>query len=90
MNKEVKNMLSTIAIAKAQYFRAIKTRLLLLVYCITLVIIIGKVRRDIETLGSITKVNNAIAEAGKPIPKNPLIIPANTNINATAMVILMS
>ena len=40
---------------------------------------IGKVRRDIAIGVSITKVSITIAAGGRPIPRNPFIIPAKKN-----------
>ena len=55
-----------------------------------LVKIMGSVSSEIAFLGSITNIKNAIAAAGNPIPKNPLIMPANKKIVITAMVIAIS
>ena len=55
-----------------------------------LVKIIGNVSSEIAMVGSITNVKKAIAAAGRPIPKNPLIIPANRKIAITAKVMAIS
>ncbi len=55
-----------------------------------LVKIIGSVSNEMAFLGSITNIRNAIAAAGNPMPKNPLMMPANKKIVITAMVIAIS
>ena len=55
-----------------------------------LVKIIGSVRSDMAFFGSIINTKNAIAAAGNPMPKNPLMMPANKKIVITAMVIAIS
>ena len=55
-----------------------------------LVKIMGSVSSEMAFLGSITNIKNAIAAAGNPIPKNPLMMPANKKIVITAMVIAIS
>ena len=55
-----------------------------------LVKIIGSVSSEMAFLGSITNIKNAIAAAGKPMPKKPLMMPANKKIVITEIVIAMS
>ena len=55
-----------------------------------LVNIMGNVSSEMAFLGSITNIKNAIAAAGNPMPKNPLMMPANKKIVITAMVIAIS
>ena len=90
MNSEVRKMLDMIARPKRQYFCAISRRFSLRVYCAILVKIMGKVSKDIAMVGSITSVSNAIAAAGKPIPRKPFTIPDKKNTPKTANVIAMS
>ena len=90
MNSEVRKMLDMIARPKSQYFWAISRRFSLRVYCTILVKIMGKVSKDIAVVGSITSVSNAIADAGKPIPRKPFTIPDKKNTPKTANVIAMS
>ena len=47
----------------------------------------GSVSSEIALLGSITSIKNAIAAAGNPMPKKPLMMPANRKIITTEMVI---
>ena len=90
MKNEVIKMLSTIARANIQYFLAIGRGFSQRVNCIILVKIIGNVSSEMAMVGSITNVKKAIAAAGRPIPKNPLIIPANRKIANTARVMAIS
>jgi hypothetical protein len=55
-----------------------------------LVKIMGRVSKDMAMVGSITSVSNAIAAAGKPIPRKPFTIPDRKNTPKTATVIAMS
>ena len=55
-----------------------------------LVKIMGSVSSEMAFLGSITNIRNAIAAAGNPMPKKPLMMPANKKIVITAMVIAIS
>ena len=50
----------------------------------------GNVSSEIAMVGSITNVKKAIAAAGRPIPKNPLMIPASRKIAITAKVMARS
>ena len=90
MKNDVIKMLSTMARAKIQYFLAIGRGFSHRVYCMILVKIMGNVSSEIAMVGSITNVKKAIAAAGRPIPKNPLIIPANRKIANTARVMAIS
>ena len=90
INSDVKKILNMIARPKSQYFWAISRRFALRVYCAMLVKIMGKVSKDIAMVGSITSVSNAIAAAGKPIPRKPFTIPDRKNTPKTATVIAMS
>ena len=76
--------------ANIQYFLAIGRGFSHRVYCMMLVKIMGNVSSEIAMVGSITNVKKAIAAAGRPIPKNPLIIPANRKIANTARVMAIS
>ena len=55
-----------------------------------LVKMMGSVSSEMAFLGSIINIKNAIAAAGNPMPKKPLMIPANKKIVITAMVIAIS
>ena len=55
-----------------------------------LVKIMGSVSNEMAFLGSIANIRNAIAAAGNPMPKKPLMIPANKKIVITKMVIAIS
>ena len=55
-----------------------------------LVKIMGSVSSAMAFLGSITSIKKPIAAAGNPIPKKPLMIPANKKIAITAMVMAIS
>ena len=90
MKNDVMKMLTTMASANIQYFLAIGRGFSHRVYCMILVKIIGNVSSEIAMVGSITNVKKAIAAAGRPIPKNPLIIPANRKIANTARVMAIS
>ena len=90
MKNEVIKMLITMARANIQYFLAMGRGFSQREYCIILVKIIGNVRREMAMVGSITNVKKAIAAAGSPMPKNPLIIPANRKITTTARVMAIS
>ena len=90
MKNDVIKMLSTMARANIQYFLAIGRGFSQRVYCIILVKIIGNVSSEMAMVGSITNVKKAIAAAGRPIPKNPLMIPANRKIAITAKVMARS
>ena len=52
--------------------------------------IIGKVSREIATGVSITKVSITIAAGGRPMPRNPFIIPAKKNAPKMISVIPIS
>ena len=90
MKNDVMKILSMMAIANSQYFLAICIGSSHRANCRKLVKIIGKVSSEIAFVGSITNVKKAIAADGKPIPKNPLIIPANKNIAVTDRMTEMS
>ena len=90
INSDVKKILNMIARPKSQYFWAISRRFALRVYCAILVKIMGRVSKDMAMVGSITSVSNAIAAAGKPIPRKPFTIPERKNTPKTANVIAMS
>ena len=90
MKNDVMKMLTTMASANIQYFLAIGRGFSHRAYCIILVKIIGNVSSEIAMVGSITNVKKAIAAAGRPIPKNPLTIPANRKIAITARVMARS
>lgn len=79
INNDVKKMLDMMATPKSQYLAAIIRGDLQLAYCMQLVKMIGRVSRDMAMVGSITSVNIAIAAAGRPMPKKPLITPAKKN-----------
>ena len=83
-------MLSTMARANIQYFLAMVRGFSQRAYCIILVKIMGNVSNEMAMVGSITNVKKAIAAAGSPMPKNPLIIPANRKIANTATVMAIS
>ena len=83
-------MLSTMARANIQYFLAMGRGFSQREYCIILVKIMGNVSSEMAMVGSITNVKKAIAAAGSPMPKNPLITPANTKIANTASVVAIS
>ncbi len=55
-----------------------------------LVKIMGSVSSEMAFLGSITNIKNAIAAAGNPMPKKPLMMPANKKIVITEIVIARS
>ena len=55
-----------------------------------LVKIMGSVSSEMAFVGSITNIKNAIAAAGNPIPRKPLITPANKKIVITETVIAIS
>ena len=55
-----------------------------------LVKIMGSVSSEMALLGSITNIKNAIAAAGNPMPRKPLMIPANKKIVITEIVIARS
>ena len=90
INSDVKKILNMIARPKSQYFWAISRRFALRVYCAILVKIMGRVNKDMAMVGSITSVSNAIAAAGKPIPRKPFTIPDRKNTPKTVTVIAMS
>ena len=90
MKNDVIKMLSTMERANIQYFLAIGRGFSHRVYCMILVKIMGNVSSEIAMVGSITNVKKAIAAAGRPIPKNPLMIPANRKIAITAKVMARS
>ena len=50
----------------------------------------GSVSSEMALLGSITNIKNAIAAAGNPMPRKPLIMPANKKIVITEIVIARS
>ena len=83
-------MLATIASANSQYFLAIGNGFSQRRYCIIFVKIIGSVSSEMANVGSISSVKNPIAAAGNPIPKKPLMTPANKKIAITAMVMAIS
>ena len=76
-------MLTMIASANSQYSRAVSRGFGARRYCKLLVNKIGNTISDIAVRGSIISVRNAIAAAGRPIPKNPLIIPEKKNTAKT-------
>ena len=90
INSDVRKILDMMARPKSQYFWAISRRFALRVYCAILVKIMGRVNKDMAMVGSITSVSNAIAAAGKPIPRKPFTIPDRKNPPKTATVIAMS
>ena len=90
MKNEVMKMLTIMASANTQYFWTIGRGFSHPAYCMTLVKIIGRVRREIAIVGSITKVRNAIAAEGRPMPKKPLTIPAKRKVASTEMVMAIS
>ena len=90
MKNEVMKILMIMASPNLQYFRAIDHGFSHPAYCITLVKMIGSVSKEMAIVGSITKVRKAIAAAGRPMPKKPLIMPAKRKIAITAMVIAIS
>ncbi len=55
-----------------------------------LVKIMGSVSSEMALLGSITNIKNAIAAAGNPMPRKPLMMPANKKIAITEIVIARS
>ena len=55
-----------------------------------LVKMMGRVSSEMAFLGSITNIKNAIAAAGNPMPKKPLMTPANKKIVITEIVIARS
>ena len=83
-------MLSTMARANFQYFLAMGRGFSQREYCIILVKMMGNVSSEMAMVGSITNVKKPIAAAGSPMPKNPLIIPANRKITTTARVMAIS
>ena len=83
-------MLSAMASANIQYFLAMGRGFSQRAYCIILVKMIGNVSNEMAIVGSITNVNKAIDAAGSPMPKNPLMIPANSKIAITARVMAIS
>ena len=50
----------------------------------------GSVSSEMALLGSITNIKNAIAAAGNPMPRKPLMMPANKKIVITEIVIARS
>ena len=50
----------------------------------------GSVSSEMAVLGSITNIKNAIAAAGNPMPRKPLMMPANKKIEITEIVIARS
>ena len=50
----------------------------------------GITSKEIACAGGITNVRNAIAAAGKPIPKKPLTMPDKKKTSSIKMRILMS
>ena len=50
----------------------------------------GSVSSEMAFLGSITNIKNAIAAAGNPMPRKPLMMPANKKIVITETVIARS
>ena len=90
MKNEVIKILSTMARANIQYFLAMDRGFSQRAYCIILVKTMGNVSSEMAMVGSITNVKKAIAAAGSPMPKNPLIIPANRNMAITATVVAIS
>ena len=90
INNDVRKILDMMARPKSQYFWAISRRFSLRVYCAILVKIMGRVKRDMAIVGSITRVSNAIAAAGRPIPRKPFTIPDRKNTPKTTNVIAMS
>ena len=90
MKNDVMKILSIMAIANSQYFLAMCIGPSQRANCNKLVKIIGKVSSEIAIVGSITNVKKAIAADGKPMPKNPLTMPANKNITTTDTMTKMS
>tara|TARA_B100000963_G_C22058927_1_gene422910 strand:+ start:63 stop:440 length:378 start_codon:yes stop_codon:yes gene_type:complete len=90
MNRDVRKMLAIIDRPKSQYFFAISTGLSHLKYWKRLVKIIGRVRSDIAIGVSITRVRNAIAAGGRPIPRKPFIAPAKKNAPKIISITLIS
>ena len=76
-------MLTMIESANSQYSRAVSRGFGARRYCKLLVNKIGNTISDIAVRGSIISVRNAIAAAGRPIPKKPLIIPEKKNTEKT-------
>ena len=55
-----------------------------------LVKIMGSVSSEMALLGSITNIKNAIAAAGNPMPRKPLMMPANKKMLITEKVMARS
>ena len=89
INSDVRKMLDMMARPKSQYFWAISRRFSLRAYCAILVKIMGRVSKDMAMVGSIPSVSNAIAAAGKPIPRKHFTIPERKNTPKTTNVIVM-
>ena len=68
-------MLNIIVSAKYLYFCAVWRRSSERKNCMMLAKMIGRTIREMAVFGSIKIVNRAIAAAGRPIPKNPLMTP---------------
>ncbi len=68
-------MQTIIVSAKYLYFSAVWRRDSERKNCIMFAKMIGRTIREIAVFGSIKIVNRAIAAAGSPIPKNPLMMP---------------
>ena len=83
MNNEVIKILNIMATANHLYFIAICSLFSDRVNWTKLVKTIGKIISDIADVGSMIRVRNAMAAAGRPIPKNPLMTPAMKKTPAT-------
>ena len=68
-------MLNMIASAKYLYLIAVWRGVSDRKNCMMLAKMIGRIIRDMAVFGSIKIVSRAIAAAGRPIPKNPLMTP---------------
>lgn len=88
MKVDVRKILIIIEMPNSQYFFAILIRSSLRRYWNKFVKIIGNVSKDIATVVSITRVRIAITAGGRPIPRKPLIIPANRKAPRTISVIV--
>jgi len=91
MNNYVTKMLVIMAAANHLYFIAICRLFSDRLNWTKFVKTIGKIISDIAVVGSMIRVRNAIAAAGRPIPRNPLMraamkkIPATRTISAGSM-----
>ena len=80
MKKDVTKTVTIKKIAKNFNSIAVSNLFWDLKYWAIFVNIIGIVRIEIASIGSILIVIRDIAAAGKPIPRQPLIEPARTNV----------